>query len=301
MFLGRVFPFSHSSISVLVCSYFLGLGSAQAQLPNCNSLLFDRGETFYFSDLLARALFLPQFRVRTTVPFDPGLGYRHKEITATSSGREIGDYLISVPGRMVALDPRLPLPTLIRLDSEPTRRDSFVLNETLMRGLARPWNMTAFGRIFKDKMQGAVVYDLGAGIPEVSIVARAISQTFGADHYIGVDHNLAEARQTKAGEFRRLSDHEFTSIFLKDDILTFLSSLNPHQRLKQVFILSGIESVLDETGLPFLAKIQNELQRVTRAGDMIVLVKTIEGFQLENYGFKNEGKKGFVQVFEKKP
>lgn len=131
--------------------------------------------------------------------------------------------------------------------------------------------------------------DLGCGNPDKSIFPRFIAQVFGAERYIGVDYQAVEDA-VRMREFPELG--EFTSHFIKSDLLSFLSKA---QFKKTVFFISGLEprwvdiqdrKISWEDICSYLDGCMTEMTRLCESDDGIILGPHTVDFPLYNHGFK---------------
>lgn len=162
------------------------------------------------------------------------------------------------------------------------KRPNMAYFDTFLPRDAKPSQLSEVGNWYKHLMPGRTFLDLASGDPRRAIANRLVAQRFGAADYVGVEMTNLPWRRTWRNEFPAISnDRGFTSRMIKNDILSFLRRLD---RPGPLFIrLQGLE-VLDtdaaeKHGHDYLEKVMQELQKVTKPGDVFSVGRVVSFFE----------------------
>lgn len=178
--------------------------------------------------------------------------------------------------------------------------DEFGIDPDEFLGTAEKFGLTQRGELWKSVIQGRDFIDLGCGQIGYSMAPRLFAQLAGAKRYIGIDaylekiHDESFVREEenisikqagvgyclldKLGAVKVSKENEFTSVWVQDEILGFVSKIK--EGGGKVFYMAGIEpregwlnieEPTTKTIQQYAEALVKEFNRVTIAGDAVIL------------------------------
>jgi len=142
--------------------------------------------------------------------------------------------------------------------------------------------LKSFGEKVSLAMNGATVFDMGSGTPETSVDVPYLAKKFGAKRYVGVDLFLHRERAFGGGQHPWVPE----SVYIQADHLQFLSQLEYSGR--KLFVFIGFEAYDREQSKAYIAELMQEITRLARSGDGVLLGRATFGINPESYGFHLE-------------